>query len=96
MGMFAMTVEMPERDAARLHLTTPDHLVRLLDTRSVHAVVLMESGSTWNFAWTVPSLMLAGPRVARALQEALEREYDPTFRNELFIVYLPRGVGLSL
>ncbi len=90
MGMFGMTIDMPPERARRLHLATPFEIGGLLAERVPAAVVLIRQSSRWNFGWTVPSLWPVDARTRNAIMEPLAREYHPTFKNDLFVVYLRR------
>lgn len=93
MGMFALTSEMSEQRARRLHLVTPGVLIGLIRAEKPPAVVLWQPRSPWNFGMSVPSLRPADPRQIDPFFEVLSQRYYLAHRRDKFTIALPKGQG---
>jgi hypothetical protein len=89
MGKFAVTSEIPEDKARRLHLVTPGILTELVRTKEPGAVVLHGFPSRWNFAWSVPSLRPNEKQQMLIFFRTLDQHYHVAFKKHPFVVLLP-------
>ncbi|MHC4478288.1 MAG: hypothetical protein ACYTEL_21840 [Planctomycetota bacterium] len=89
MGKFAVTSELPEDKARRLHLVTPAMLTELVATEQPGAVILHGFPSPWNFTWSVPSLRPNDRQQIATFFDTMNRHYYLGFKNERFAVLLP-------
>ena len=91
MGKFALTCEMPEERARRLHLVTPRTLTELARSARTVAVVLRSYRSAWNFGYSVPGLRVANEREMNLFWQAVEQRYRIAFTQFPFVVALRKG-----
>ncbi len=91
MGKFALTSEMPEERARRLHLVTPRMLTELARSGRAAAVVLRSYRSVWNFGYSVPSLRPTNKEELNLFWQAVKQRYRIAFTQFPFVVALRSG-----
>ncbi len=89
LGKFALTSEMPEDKALRLHIITPRILVEMVETKKPAAVVINSFKSPWNFHWSIPSFNPADKQQIKLFFQTLNRNYHVAFKEHPFAVFLP-------
>lgn len=90
MGKFAVTEDLSDREAARVHMLTPDSFATLLESETLGAVVL-SVWTKWNFAWSAPSYRVLSRSGSETISGALDAHFEPTYTTDRFVAYLRKG-----
>ena len=87
MGKFSITEDFPAVQAANLNMATPQSLQALILDRQTRALVLSTSPK-WNFLWSLPSYQLLSGESREALKETVKQNYDLSFTNGHYVIFL--------
>lgn len=89
LGKFAVTEELPARQAAHLKMATFKELAWGASEQEPAAIVMSVNGPLWNFIWTIPSFEVAR-RGGPALERAITLNYRRGFSNDVYFVLVRR------
>ncbi len=90
MGMFCSMHPDEKERALSLKLTTLPLITDSIKKRVPKAIVMMTTGSRWNFMWIVPTLKHQPRRAHYQLTHAIKKYYRKAFVKNRLQVFVPR------
>jgi hypothetical protein len=96
MGKFSFTSEIKDEQAKKLHLITPDDIIRYVENSDPDAIVLHSKMHKWNFVWSIPSVTLdSDPKKIAHFSNLLFQNYYLGFIERPFAVFLRKENTLN-